>query len=216
MKRTSGGKYILLALLAAIGFCLEFVLVFILEPYIFGVSLNDYSTPQYLIHWTITCILWGIVGLCLILIARNKYQFDILRKSNNMIWWQWVIIIACIISSLIVSYINWDGFKVIKEYNNLGLLKFIFQYVYYLFETLLVTLILIFSQKAFEEWFHRTYIPYGGIILALTWGIGHFASKDILTAVLCLIVSLAYGSIYLLTNRDATKTYIFLSIMFIL
>lgn len=216
MKRTSGGKYILLALSAVIGFCLEFVLVFILEPYVFGVSLNDYSTPQYLIHWTITCILWGIVGLCLILIAKDKCRFDILRKSNNMIWWQRVIIIACIISSLIVSYINWDGFKVIKEYHNLGLLKFVFQYVYYLFETLLITLILIFSQKAFEEWFHRTYIPYGGIILALTWGIGHFVSKDILTAVLCLVVSLAYGSIYLLTNRDATKTYIFLSIMFIL
>lgn len=127
-----------------------------------------------------------------------------------------MIIIGCIAASLIVSYINWNGFKAVKEYNNLGLLKFVFQYVYYLFETMLVSLILIFSQKGFEEWFHKTNIPYGGIILALTWGIGHLFSKDLLTAILCITISLAYGSIYLLTNRDFGKTYFVLSIMFIL
>lgn len=216
MDKKSGGKYMLLALLAVIGFCLEFLLAFVLEPMIFGVSLAAYSTPQYIMHWTITCILWGIVGFVLIRAAKNKCNYDILKKGSRMIWWQWAIIVGCIAASLMVSYINWNGFKAMKEYNNLGLLKFVFQYVYYLFETMLVSLILIFSQKAFEEWFHKTNIPYGGIILALTWGIGHLVSKDILTAILCIVVSLAYGSIYLLTNRDFWKTHVILSIMFIL
>lgn len=131
-------------------------------------------------------------------------------------WWQWTIIIFCIAVSICVSYHNWNGFKIIKEFMNLGILKFVFQYIYYLFETMLITLILIFSQIAFEKWFHKTYIPYGGILLALTWGVGHFISKDILTGILCLLVSLAYGSVYLISNRDPWKTYIFVSLMFIL
>lgn len=216
MEEISGRKYMRLALLTVVGFCLEFVLAFVVEPLVFGVSLNEYSTPQYITHWIATCVLWGIVGWWLIVTAKNKYQFNVLKNGNRMVWWQWVIIVICIAASVSVSYHNWDGFKVIKEFSNLGLLKFVFQYIYYLFETMLVTLVLIFSQKAFENWFHKTNIPYGGILLALTWGIGHFVSKDILTAVLCTIVSLAYGSLYLLTNRDARKTYLFLSIMFIL
>lgn len=216
MKEVSGGKYMQLALLAVVGFCMEFVLAFMLEPLIFGVSLNDYSTSQYIAHWIATCILWGIVGWRLIVTAKHKYQFKVLEKGNRMVWWQWAIIVVCITASITVSYHNWGGFKLIKEFTNLGLLKFIFQYIYYLFETMLVTLILVFSQKAFEKWFHKVYIPYGGVLLALTWGIGHFVSKDVLTAILCLIVSFAYGSLYLLSNRDVLKTYLFVSIMFIL
>lgn len=215
MKENSGWQYMRLALLAVVGFCLEFVLAFLLEPFIFHVSLNEYSTLQYITHWTITCILWVTVGFWLILTARKKYQFDVLKKGKPMVWWQWAIIAVCITASLCISYHNWNDFKVIKEFVNLGILKFIFQYVYYFFETMLITLILIFSQKAFEKWFHKAYIPYGGILLALTWGIGHFISKDILTGILCLIVSFAYGSVYLLSNRDFCKTYIFVSLMFI-
>lgn len=216
MEEISGRKYMRLALLTVVGFCLEFVLAFVVEPLVFGVSLNEYSTPQYITHWIATCVLWGIVGWWLIVTAKNKYQFNVLKNGNRMVWWQWVIIVICIAASVSVSYHNWDGFKVIKEFSNLGLLKFVFQYIYYLFETMLVTLVLVFSQKAFEKWFHKPYIPYGGVLLALTWGIGHFVSKDILTGILCLLVSFAYGSLYLLTNRDVLKTYIFVSIMFIL
>ena len=216
MKEISGGKYMRLALLAVAGFCLEFVLAFIVEPFIFGVSLNDYSTPQFIAHWTITCIVWGLVVWWIIATAKNKYEFNILKKGNRMVWWQWLIVVICIAASVSVSYHNWGGFKVIKEFTNLGVLKFVFQYIYYLFETMLVTLVLVFSQKAFEKWFRKAYIPYGGVILALTWGIGHFVSKDILTGISCLIVSFAYGSFYLISNRDVLKTYLFVSIMFIL
>lgn len=216
MEAVSGGKYLRLALFAALGFCLEFVLVFMVEPFAFGVSLNEYSNLQYIAHWISTCVLWGIVVWWLIIKAKNKYHFDVLETGKHMYWWQWLIIVICISASVWVSYHNWNGLKVVKEFSNLGLLKFVFQYIYYLFETMLITLVLVFSQTAFEKWFHDEYIPYGGLILALTWGIGHFVSKDILTGILCLIVSFAYGSMYILSNRDALKTYLFVSIMFIL
>lgn len=80
---------------------------------------------------------------------------------------------------------------------------------------MLVTLILVFGQKAFEQWFNKVNIPYGGIILALTWGVAHFFTKDILTGIVTIISSLAFGSIYLLVNRDIRKNYPILWVMFV-
>ena len=82
MKEISGGKYMRLALLAVVVFCLEFVLAFMVEPFIFGVSLNDYSTLQFIAHWTTTCIVWGLVGWWIIVTAKNKYQFNALKKET--------------------------------------------------------------------------------------------------------------------------------------
>ncbi|MCM1258280.1 MAG: hypothetical protein NC307_10580 [Roseburia sp.] len=95
-------------------------------------------------------------------------------------------------------------------------MKIVFQYIYYIFETVLVTLILVFGQNAFEKWFRRRNIPYGGIIVAITWGIGHFFTKDISTGIVTMIAGLAFGSVYLLAGRDIRKTYPILWIMFVL
>ena len=81
---------------------------------------------------------------------------------------------------------------------------------------MLVTLILIFGQKAFEQWFNKINIPYGGIIVAFTLGLCHFFTKDITTGIITMISGLAFGSIYLLVNRDIKKTYLILWIMFVL
>lgn len=85
-----------------------------------------------------------------------------------------------------------------------------------MFETFLVMLILIFGQKAFELWFHNDKIPYGGIVVAITWGIAHFFTKDIVTGILCMISGFAFGSVYLLVNRDIRKAFPILFIMFAL
>lgn len=65
-----------------------------------------------------------------------------------------VIGLICIFS-LAVSYFDWNGSKVVKEWIYNGWLKFIFQYIYYTFETVLVSLIMIFGQNAFESWLHN-------------------------------------------------------------
>lgn len=54
------------------------------------------------------------------------------------------------------------------------------------------------------------------IIVAVTWGIGHFFTKDVLTGIVTVISGLAFGSVYLLANRDIRKTYLLLFIMFVL
>ena len=136
--------------------------------------------------------------------------------ASKLSVWQWLLVVIFMIGSLTISYFDWNGSKVIREFYANGPIRFVFQYIYYVFETVLVTLIRIFGQKAFEKWFHRENIPYGGIIVALTWGIGHFFTKDIWTGIVCMIGGLAFGSVYLLVNRDIRKAFPILWIMFVL
>lgn len=78
-------------------------------------------------------------------------------------------------------------------------------------------MMIIFGQKACDKWFGNENIPYGGIIAALTWGLGHWASKGSLAAgIFSAVCGLALGSVYLLTNRKAKLSYALLCMMFIL
>ena len=112
---------------------------------------------------------------------------------------------------------DWGGSKLLIEFGRLGVLKFIFQYIYYLFEVILFMLIIVYGQKAFELWFKKKNIPYGGIVVALTWGLGHWFTKGTLvTGLYTAFAGFCYGVVYLLLNRNIKWTYVVLCIMFIL
>lgn len=85
---------------------------------------------------------------------------------------------------------------------------------------MLVVLIVVFGQKAFEKWFHNdvsVWIPYGGVLTGLTWGMVHILTKgSISTGISLFLISLAYGITYLLVNRDTKKAYILILLMFVL
>ena len=219
-KNSKGWNYLVYALYAFAGLGIEVLLAFLLEPLIYGCSMNEWSTAQNISHWVITCICWW--GDCFLLIktAKNKYGFDIFEHQKKMKLWQWFAVVAIFVLMLVISYIDWDGSKVLKELQHYGWLKFIFQYIYYIFEVGLVVLIVVFGQKAFEKLIHkdcRVLIPYGGILTGLTWGMGHFLTKGSLSMGLSLIfISIGYGVTYLLVNRDIRKAYVWILLMFVL
>ncbi len=216
MKKVTGWDYLCLALYAFAGLGMEAVLAFILEPLLYGVQMNEWTVAQNVIHWIMTCIVWGCFAFFLISVAKKKYDFNIFVKAEKMKVWQWIATICCVIFVLVTSYIDWDGFKVVKEFYANGWLKFIFQYIYYVFETVLVMLIIVFAQKAFDKWFKNENIPYGGIIAGLTWGLAHIFTKGSLSiGLLCMLSGFLFGAAYLLVNRDIKKTYILVFIMFV-
>jgi hypothetical protein len=66
-------------------------------------------------------------------------------------------------------------------------------------------------------WFKKENIPYGGIILAITWGLAHIFTKgNVSVGLLSALGGFAFGIVYLLVNRDIKKTLLILFIMFIL
>ncbi len=214
-ENVSGFDYFKLVLLCVAGICLEFIVIFV-EPFIYGrpFSWNDWTI---LAHWSITYVLWTCAIIFIVKFAKNKYDFSLKPNSSNFTVLQYVFIVFAIVLAIVISYVSWNGFKVQIEYNNLGIIKFIFQYVYYFIETILITLIIVFGQNACEKWFKNSRIPYGGIICALTWGLGHIISKgSIETGLLSALSGFLFGSVYLVLHRNVYVTFPVIFLMFVL
>lgn len=211
-----GGDYLSLALWAFGGLGMECIYAFVLEPLLYGAKMQDFSDLQTVLHWIVTCLTWGVCAFVLITKSREKYEFDLLAKKEPLKFWQWAVSAGFILLALLVSYRSWDGFKVYREFAGKGAVLFGFQYLYYLFETMLFLLIIVFGQKACEEWFGTEQIPYGGVICGATWGLAHIFTKDLLMGVSGLFLGFAMGSVYLLVNRDFKKAYVILFLMFVL
>jgi hypothetical protein len=212
--KQSGWKFLLLALGAFFGLALEAIHAYGWEPLVYGVApFRDYSAAQAVLHWLLTCLTWLLVGCLLIRIAKKNLGFDLFAKARPMKLWQLIAVLAGIVLSFALSYLSWGGFKVIKEFQSNGLVKFIFQYLYYMVETGMFLLIIIFGQKAIEVWTKKANIPWGGIICGLTWGISHLISRgffDPLNGIVSMISGFLFGAAYLLTNRDIKKSWLVL------
>lgn len=215
-NKTTGMDYLYLALYAFAGIGLELVLVGLIEP-LFGVSLETYTTAQNIIHWVVICIIWFFVGIFLIKLAKKKYGFDLWENTCKLRGRQYVGIAFCLILSVSSHYMDWGGLKPYLELQQLGTLKFIFQYIYYLFEAFLISLIIIFGQKSCEKWFKNEAIPYGGIVLAFTWGLMHIVSKgSVAVGLLSAFGGFLYGSAYLIVGKDYKKALPLMCLMFML
>ena len=216
ITKERGWKYLLLSFGAFLAICLEFIHAYGWEPFVFG---NELTIWQNILHWIITCLTWSIASYLLIRIAKNKLGCDLFAKTRKMKLWQTLVILLGIIISCASSYFAWDGFKVIIEFKNNGLLLFLFQYIYYVVETLMFLLIIIFAQKAFEIWTKKHNVPWGGIICGLTWGIVHIISKgsfNIQFGLFGTVSGFLFGAAYLFTNRDFKISWLILFLMFVL
>lgn len=216
-KKVKGMDYIWLALTAFGGLGMEMLYAYLLEPSVYGCGMQEWSTWQRILHWIITCITWGLIAWYTVKSAKKDCGFDLFEKSKPIKLWQWCASLVCAAVCLSSTYMDWGGSKLLIEFQRLGALKFTFQYIYYLFEVVLFMLIIVYGQKAFEVWFKKNNIPYGGIVVALTWGMAHWLTKGTLAAGLYTAFGgFCFGVVYLLLNRNIKWTYVALCIMFIL
>ena len=211
-----GSDFLWLAMDAFGGLGLEVVYAFWLEPAVYGVPMEEFTPGQTILHWILTCVTWGIVAYVLIRKAKGKYRFPILDKGKEMRIWQWGLCALFLAIAFWIDYASWGGFKVYLEFVRRGPLLFVFQYMYYMFETMLFLLIIVFGQRACELWIRKVTVPYGGILCGLTWGLAHLFTKDLSTGLLGIVIGFAMGSVYLLVNRDFRKAYVLLFLLFVL
>lgn len=188
------------------GLGLEIILMMI-ETSIWNTPGTDWSTSQHFIHWGLTCLIWGTIGVLLV------KQLPEAKKGSGSI----IAAVFLVILSVTYTSILWNGFKPAIELATNGSVKFIAQYVYYAFEGLLITLIIAHGQNALVKWFPKYQrIPFGGILLALTWGLIHILTQDAVTGLYTGIQSLLYGAIYLSLNKNFKCSYVVLTLIFML
>ncbi len=212
----SGLKFLGLGAIAFVGLGLEGLLFFLIEPLIYGHFPDDFSTLENISHWILTCLVWGIISLLLIKISINKCSFNMFSLRNSMTKTNWLICAVIAAVSIILSIIDWDGFKIIKEFTYNGWLKFIFQYIYYIFESVLVVLMIVFAQRAGEIFFGKKSIPWGGIFTALTWGMIHAATKGSLSeGISSFADALLYGLVYIACKKNLYVAFPIILLMFV-
>lgn len=151
MKRNKlAWEYCSLALYAFAGLGIEMLLLSVVEPWLFGNSnWREYTTGQLIVHWLLTSGCWVLTSYLLIRTSEYRLDFDVLSKNHIE---KRDILICCglVIFCIVLNAYDWGTLKIVGEMQKKGLLRFIFQYIYYFAEVGLVFLIVAFGQKFFE------------------------------------------------------------------
>ncbi|MDR2047092.1 MAG: hypothetical protein LBP79_04225 [Clostridiales bacterium] len=212
-----GFLFLGLALAAFLGLGLEMIPAYLIEPVIYGGQAADWNTAEILIHWSVTCVIWGIFTASLCAFAAKKSGESVFKQKKPLRIGNWAVCLALTAACVIISLIDWKGFKPAIEFQTLGLLKFIFQYIYYAFEAALVFLIIAFGQSAGERLFNVKKFPWGGALVGFTWGLVHAATKGSLIAgLLSCLAGAVYGAIYLAAGKNAPISYMLVYLAFVL
>lgn len=154
--------------------------------------------------------------------SRRRYHYPEGRKGSGRIpakGWKdaWICLALC----KVMTFIDWHTLKIIGESRGQDLSRIVTQYIYYIFEVGLVLLIILYGQKAAEVLLGReSCIPFGGILLALTWGMFHFISGGVgiewWNGISCMIFSILSGLIYLKLKRRPMCSYLMIAVGYLL
>ncbi len=214
-KKVTGFDYLWCALYACAAFAIELLVQYIEGK--MGIDVKNFSTSQNIIHWVITTVLWIIAAIVVIFVGKKTTGFDIWEHRENLKEWQYIALLACFVVNIIAKYLDWNGFKVLIEWKSKTPLLFAFQYIYYLAEGFLISLVIVFGQMAFEKWFKNEKIPYGGIVLGLIWGLFHILTKgSLLVGIFSAVAGFLFGTAYMFTNKDYRKALPIITLLFIL
>jgi hypothetical protein len=206
-----------LGIAAIAAFELELV-VFLIEMAAYGVtSPAELPLPKVLGHYIIVYLIWGLVAVVTHMTAKRRLRFDLFAlkgpiKARSLL----LILLMCALHILYATY-SWDWqFKPLAEYNNFvsifgdqGWIVAVFQLLYYFIECLLLTVIIAFGQEFGERRFGKKKVPWGGILLALTWGLSHFITQFTLEAAIsCSVIAVYFGVSYLLLKKNAVYSWL--------
>ena len=208
--------YLWYALYAFAGLGLEILLLSFVEPMFLG-KANDYDLMQNVIHWILTIICWAVIIVWLIKSSQKKLNYNIINNNKVSVKGlaiSLILIIACIL----LNVYDWGTLKIFGEFSKKGIVEFVFQYLYYIFEVGLVYLIVVFGQKFIESLIKRkSCIPFGGIILCCTWGAIHILSQgSVVTGLGVMVFALMYGMMYLVLNRNTKLSFLAMLSAFII
>jgi phosphate starvation-inducible membrane PsiE len=222
VKEVKWTKYLWLSLLSFGAFMLELLSIFAIEVIFLHVDIQNYTMQQRSIHCIIMVFMWAFFIGVLLPFSRKHYHFPVRGSKRDKISSKsWIIMLACFIGCKIMTFIDWHTLKIIGEAQNKTVFQFCAQYLYYIFEVMLVILIIIYGQKAIETLLKKeSPIPFGGVILAMTWGAMHFVSRgvglEIWNGISTMIFSILSGIMYLRLNRKCLYSYLFIAIGYLL
>ena len=230
-KSIRPGTLFLLGVMCILGLLSQYLIIQT-ETFIFDkTSYTDFSITESVTHWIVTCVLWGILGLVLFYIASRFYGCDLLKKENRPDSKGLAAAVLLLSASVGIKYLLLGGWQMAIDFSREGWFQFIFLYINKLFEASLLLLAAVFFQEA-AELLHRSTpkpeddeypssnkhliipIPWGGMVLALTWGLTHFITTgDIAMALYYTAVAFFIGCAHLAARKNIYISYAFAAIL---
>ncbi|KMZ55600.1 hypothetical protein [Dorea sp. D27] len=215
-------SYLGLGLLSFAAVMLELFSIFVIERMLLHIDIANYTTGQRSLHSVITACLWAVVILSVLVYSRRRYHYpEDTEKSGRIPSKDWKAAWICLLLCKVMTFIDWHTLKIIGESRGQSLSRIVTQYIYYIFEVGLVLLIILYGQKAAEVLLEReSSVPFGGILLALTWGMFHFISRGVgiewWNGISCIIFSLLSGLMYLKLKRRPICSYLMIAVGYLL
>ena len=209
-EKESGWTYALLALLIFLLLGMDAFSGLVVGPLLDGRPLSDPTMAFN--NWCAragvnlcSTALWAVSVLLVLRWARRRETLDALLSSR---WDRQVLLAFCVGVVVLVAILRltaprdsvwlrfvseYRGFE--QDYPGYGIAVAAVQHLYYVAESAMVVLALAAWQRAGEVWTSRTAIPWGGVGLALTWGLAHGAWG--------LLPSLILGLIFVGVRKNA-------------
>lgn len=214
-------KYLGFSMLFFAAFMLEYLSIFLIEVMVLKFDIQNYTSGQQSVHHLIMVILWIIYIIGLLRYSYKHFQFPTNSSGNAIGGRDWIGVLVCLAGCKIMTFIDWQTLKVIGEFHGKSISLFATQYLYYFFEIGLVLLIIIYGQQAIETLLEKeSGIPFGGIILAFSWGAFHFFSRgvgvEIWNGISCMIFSVLNGYMYLKVKKNNSYSYLLIAIGYLL
>lgn len=224
MNLKKGFTCIGLGLFLTATLCMDIILV-LLETAVYTSSSAARPLWQHCFHFILICCIWGAGS---VLAYHLADRHSLLPASGNGRKYPSrshiaIIFLAIAAGILFMSFNAGMRLKPLTEllyflntYGNKGLVIFLLQHLYYLFESILILLLIILGQQAGEFLFPQSpRIPWGGIFCALTWGMLHGLTKDWETAFFCIILSSLFYISYQAADRRFLLSYLAVALIFI-
>lgn len=214
--------YLWMSLLSFAAFMLELFSIFVIERVFLHVDAGNYTPGQRSVHSVITACLWAVFILSMLYYSRRRYQFPGKAEDTGRIPpGDWAAALLALAGCKALTFIDWHTLKIIGESRGQDMSRIVTQYIYYMFEAGLVLLIILYGQKAAEVLLKReSGIPFGGIVLALTWGSFHFISRgvglELWNGISCMIFSVLSGFMYLKVKRRPAYSYLLIAVGYLL
>ena len=222
-KEASWKNYLWIGLIGFLAFLLEYFTIFVIDGWLLNVDIINYTPHQRGVHCIITAAVWLAVIIGMLAYTRTQYGFPVRigGRTEKIAARDWAATLACFAGCKILTFLDWHTWKVIGEAKGKDVFQFCSQYLYYLLEVGLVLLIIVYGQKASEMLLGReSNFPFGGMLLALTWGGFHFVSRgvgiEVWNGISCMIFSILAGIMYLKVRKNIGYSYLLIALGYLL
>ena len=205
--------FAVLGLICMLGLCFEFVVI-IFEQFVFDKTYYQFTITESITHWVLISVIWGLLGLVLFYVSSRVYGFDFSKKKQLPSKKKMIICFAAIIAAFSLKLAVYGGWKPYLDFIRSGWFQFIFEYIYNLFQAMIILIMAVFAQEAVERLLksHKiklAYIPWGGIVLGLSWGVINTVTETNTAVSVCyILLSLLIGIGHIASNKNIYLSYI--------